>query len=64
MFSGNLLDIVLPTDEEELANLLLLHSYDWEPVLAFLDSVSKSRGLLLRANRVAQIIHEAYAEEV
>ena len=52
--------IEIPTDSEELANLLLTHSRDWAENLLFLEKVARSRGVHLDTVSVSAIIKASY----
>lgn len=63
MFVGNVIDLVIPSDPEGVALLLMSHARDWGEVLHFLDSVSKSRGMILDVAEISRIVKESYGDE-
>lgn len=52
--------ITIPTNSEELANLIDNYAHDWSPVLDFFDSVSKSQGITINKREVAEILRKKY----
>jgi len=65
-YFGNILDttsIVIPTETEELAQLIYTYSYDWAVVLAFFAELAKSKGIILDVMSVAQEIRRLIGEE-
>jgi len=52
----------IPTDSQELAELLLIHSRDWAENLLFLEKVARSRGVHIDTVLVSELIQEANSE--
>ena len=50
--------ICIPTDSDELAQLIADNSYDWSVVLGFLYEYSEKRGVMIRKKEVAEKILE------
>jgi hypothetical protein len=48
--------ICIPTDSDELAQLIADNSYDWSVVLDFLCEYSEKRGIMIRKQEVAEKI--------
>jgi len=48
--------ICIPTDSDELAQLIANNSYDWSVVLDFLDEYSEKHGIMIRKQEVAEKI--------
>ena len=65
-YYGNILDnplIVIPTDVEELAQLIYTHSYDWSVTLDFFVRVAQSRGIILDSVSISEEIRKLIGEE-
>lgn len=54
---------VIPTETEELANLIYTYSYNWAVVLAFFGELAKAKGLSLDTVSISQEIHRLIGEE-
>lgn len=52
--------ITIPTDSEELANLLDKYAGDWSAVLEFIDSVSTAQGVIINRREVAELMRKMY----
>lgn len=52
--------ITIPTDSEELANLLDKYAGDWPAVLEFIDSVSTAQGVIINQREVAELMRKMY----
>lgn len=60
---SNLYMIDVPTNSEDLANLIYNNSYDWAVVLDFFDQVAKKRGIIIKTLEVADMIRQLNGEE-
>lgn len=54
--------IIIPTNPEELADMLDTYARDWGEVLVFLNNVAKSQGIELDTVRVSESIVKGYGE--
>jgi hypothetical protein len=48
--------ICIPSDSDELAQMITNNSYDWSVVLDFLCEYSEKRGIMIRKQEVAEKI--------
>ena len=55
--------LMLPTDPDELANLLHNLSYDWAVDLDFIDRVARARGIEVDTVLVSQKVRDMIGEE-
>lgn len=67
MYLGNILDnppIIIPTNEEEMARILIDNGFDWTESLNFLADVAKKQGIEINKQKVADlVIKELFADE-
>lgn len=59
MYIGNILDnppIIIPTNEDEMASLLVHNGFDWTESLNFLADVAKKQGIEINKQRVSDLV--------
>ena len=52
------LPVLLPTSPDELADLLMTHSYDWAVCLDFLEKVALRQGNVIDTVSVSELIRQ------
>jgi len=66
-YRGSILEctpqLVIPTEPDEIANMIYNYSYDWEVVLAFFTELARAKGVIFDSVSVSQEVRRLIGEE-